>query len=363
MRVRYERWDDDLARRPRDRATLLRLFHYLVLRTGGDVEAALRALREMQRLGYLGAAFNLDEFRRELEEGDVVRREADGYHLTHRGERAIRRDALDRVFSSLRRAGPGEHRTADAGSGGELLAETRPYEFGDEPARIDSRQTLKNALRRGGIEDFTLAEPDFEVHETEHHTSCATVLLLDISHSMVLYGEDRFTPAKRVALALAELITTRYPKDSLDVVLFGDEAIEVPLSKIVYAEVGPYHTNTKAGLRMAQGILRRKKHANKQIFMVTDGKPSAIVESGRIYKNPIGLDPRIIQQTLQEAAACRRNRIVITTFMVARDAHLVEFVDQLTRINRGRAYYSSLQSLGEFLFVDYLQNRRRRVHG
>lgn len=361
MRVRYEKWDEDLARRLRDFAQLLALFHHLLLRTGGDVESTLRALRELQRQGYIDASVDLERFRAELEQGEIIRVEDGRFRLTRRGERDLRRDSLARIFSSLRKGGPGEHRIPDTGGGGELLAETRPYRFGDEPSTIDSRQTLKNAFARAGLEDVTIAEPDFEVHESEHHTSCATVLLLDVSHSMVLYGEDRFTPAKRVALALAELITTRYPKDDLSVVLFGDDAQEIAIGEIAYATVGPYHTNTKAGLELAQRILRRKKHANKQIFMVTDGKPSAIFENGRLFKNPFGLDPRIVSLTLQEAAACRRNRVVITTFMIAHDPDLVEFVERLTKINRGRAYYSSLENLGEFLFVDYLQNRRRKV--
>lgn len=361
MRVRYERWDEALARRLRDFRALMDLFRHLLLRAGGDVESALRILRELQRQGYIDQTVDLDAFRKQLADAELIRAEGDGLRLTGRGERDLRRDSLNRIFSSLRKAGPGEHRIDDPGAGGESLAETRPYQFGDEPSRIDSRQTLKNAFRRVGVDDLTLTEPDFEVHETEQHTSCATVLLLDISHSMVLYGEDRFTPAKRVALALAELITTRYPKDDLNVVLFGDEAVEIAIGEIAYASVGPYHTNTKAGLELAQRILRRKKHTNKQIFMVTDGKPSAIFERGRLYKNPIGLDPKIAALTLQEAASCRRSKVVITTFMIARDAYLVEFVEQLTRLNRGRAYFSSLDQLGEFLFVDYLRNRRRKV--
>ncbi len=361
MRVRYLEWDEEVARRLRDFAALMALFRYLLLRTGGDVEEALRMMRELQRQGYIDASVDLDRFRAALEEETMIRREGDQYSLTRRGERDLRRDSLDRVFTSLRKAGPGEHRITDTGVGGELLAETRPYQFGDEPSRIDSRQTIHNAIQRAGPGDIELTEPDFAVHESEHHTSCATVLMLDVSHSMVLYGEDRFTPAKRVALAMAELITTRYPKDSLSVVLFGDEAREISIGEIVYSEVGPFHTNTKAGLELAQRILRRKKHANKQIFMVTDGKPSAITERGRLYKNPIGLDPKIVNLTLQEAASCRRSRIVITTFMIARDPYLVDFVERLTRTNKGRAYYSSLESLGEFVFVDYLQNRRRRV--
>ena len=222
------------------------------------------------------------------------------------------------------------------------------------------QRTLQNSLIRTGAE-LRLGEQDFEVNETEHLTSCATVLLLDISHSMILYGEDRITPAKKVALALAELIQTRYPKDSLQVCLFGDDATEVKVEQLPYVGAGPYHTNTRAALQLAQRLLLRKKHPNRQIFMVTDGKPSAIHDGGKLYKNPFGLDPRIVGKTLEEAAACRRNRIMITTFMLTEEPALVDFVNKLTQINRGRAYFSSADNLGGSLFVDYLKNRKKKI--
>ena len=209
---------------------------------------------------------------------------------------------------------------------------------------------------------ITLAEDDFEVFETEHSSNCATVVMIDISHSMILYGEDRITPAKKVALALTELILTKYPKDSIDVLLFGDEAVEVPISEIPYVKVGPYHTNTKAGLDLAQRILRRRKHNNKQIFMITDGKPSALNEGGRLYTNSFGLDMKIVNRTLEEADRCRRAGIPITTFMLATDPLLVNFVEQLSQINRGRAFYSSPDRLGEYILADYIRNRRKFVH-
>ena len=187
------------------------------------------------------------------------------------------------------------------------------------------------------------------------------MLLLDISHSMILYGEDRITPAKRVALVLTELIQTRYPRDSLDLVLFGDEAQHVELSELPYVAVGPFHTNTRAGLQLARRILGRRKHANKQVFMITDGKPSAIYEDGQLYKNSFGLDPRIVNRTLDEAVLLRRHRIPITTFMVARDAYLQSFVQRLTELNHGRAYFASLRNLDEYLLVDFIRNRRRTV--
>ncbi len=200
------------------------------------------------------------------------------------------------------------------------------------------------------------------MHEEEHLTSCATVLAIDISHSMVLYGEDRFTPAKKVALAMVELIQSKYPKDSIDVLLFGDDASRVPISEISKAQVGPFHTNTKAGLALARKLLVHRKNPNKQVFLITDGKPSAIWEHGRLYKNPFGLDLKIVNRTLEEADACRRDGITITTFMIATDAYLVDFVDKLTKINRGRAYYASPYNLAEFLFTDYIKNRKKFLH-
>jgi uncharacterized protein with von Willebrand factor type A (vWA) domain len=210
----------------------------------------------------------------------------------------------------------------------------------------------------GGLE---LAEEDLEVHETEHLTACATIVAIDVSHSMILYGEDRITPAKQVALALTELITTKYPKDHLGVILFGDRAEPVELSDIPYIEAGPFHTNTRDALQLARSLLARKKQPNKQVFLITDGKPSAISEGGRIYKNPFGLDMKIVNRTLEEADQCRRQRIVITTFMIATDPLLTDFVEKLTQVNRGRAYFASPYNLGEFILADYIKNRRRRV--
>jgi Ca-activated chloride channel homolog len=240
------------------------------------------------------------------------------------------------------------------------LPETRPYAFGDELHHLDAARSLQNALRRTEGE-LDLAEEDLEVFETEHLTSCATVLAIDISHSMILYGEDRITPAKTVALALTELITTKYPKDDLQVLLFGDRAERIDLQDLPYVQAGPYHTNTREALELARGLLARQKQPNKQIFLITDGKPSALTENGRVYKNPFGLDLKIVNKTLDEADTCRRQKIVITTFMLATDPLLTDFVEKLTKINRGRAYFASPYQLGEFIFADYLKNRRRRV--
>ena len=361
MRFRYAQFDAEALRQLLAQRGLIELFNHLLLRTNGDVEEALRWMEQLRDRGYLPADFEAEAFRELLEREGLIREAPEGAELTPKGERRIRQDSLDLIFSALARGGEGDHPTTHEGGDGEPMAETRPYAFGDPAADIDVLASVKNAVGRTG--ELDLGEEDLEVHERHHQASCATVLLLDVSHSMVLYGEDRITPAKQVALALAELILTKYKRDALDVVLFGDDAEPVSIGDLPYVGAGPYHTNTRAGLRLAQDILGRRKHAQKQIFMVTDGKPSCIFdEAGRLYKNPFGLDPRIVVKTLDEAKACRRKRIVITTFMLAQDPDLVRFVEELTEVNRGRAYYASAERLGGFVFVDYIRNRRRMVH-
>ena len=343
-------------------ARLKALFEHLLLQTDGDVEEALRWLEQIgNRYGMFGERFDIEDFKRWLQDQRDVAPAPDGtLVLTGKGERSLRTSALDAIFSNLRKDAAGDHRVAAEGPGLERLPETRPYAFGDPTSTIATTETLSNAIRRGGIDEVTIEEADLAVHETEHASSCATVLLIDVSHSMVLYGEDRITPAKKVALALTELITTRYPKDALNVVLFGDDAWEVPLDRLPYCGVGPFHTNTRAGLRLARDILRTRRQANRQIFMITDGKPSCLTEpDGEIYKNPFGLDQRVVNKTLEEADACRRHGIPVTTFMLTEDPTLVDFVETFTRTNRGRAYYASPDHLGSFVFVDYIKNRRQ----
>jgi uncharacterized protein with von Willebrand factor type A (vWA) domain len=342
---------------------LRKLFDWLLIATDGDVDAALRQMERLSdRLGFFDAGTSAAQFRERLLREGVIDETADGrIVLTRKGERGIRRSALDRIFSRMKAGRAGDHRTPTEGSGGEALSEVREWRFGDAPFDIAVNPTLENAFRRVGLDDFSLQEEDIVVREKEHLTGCATVLLLDVSHSMVLYGEDRITPAKEVTLALLELIRTRYPKDSLHVAVFGDDAAEIPSDRIPYVTVGPFHTNTRAALQLAQRILATRKQPNKQIFLVTDGKPSAIHEEGRLYKNSWGLDTKIVNKTLDEATICRRRGIPITTFMVAQDAHLVRFVQRLTEINRGRAYYTGLDELGRFLFVDYVRNRKTRT--
>jgi uncharacterized protein with von Willebrand factor type A (vWA) domain len=361
MRHQYLYLDPELIRALLAGMDLLRLFNQLVLATGGDVEEAMDWMRYLQREGHISSEIDLEAFFASLEEQQLVGRDGEGgMQLTTGGERRIRRSAFEEIFSSMDRSGPGYHPIQATGEGIERQPETRPYKFGDDVHLLDSARSLQNSMRRNKGE-FHLAEEDLEVFETEHLTSCATVVAIDISHSMILYGEDRITPAKKVALALTELITTKYPKDHLSVILFGDRAEQVSLTDLPYINAGPFHTNTREGLQLARGLLARQKQPNKQIFLITDGKPSAITEGGRIYKNPFGLDMRIVNLTLEEADVCRRQKVVITTFMLATDPMLTQFVENLTQINRGRAYFASPYNLGEFILADYIRNRRRRV--
>ncbi|HUP65704.1 MAG TPA: VWA domain-containing protein [Thermoanaerobaculia bacterium] len=364
MRHRYSHLDPDLIRRLLAEIGLRRLFNQLLLQASGDVREAMRWMRALQQRGYLDPAIDLDAFFAQLQQEELFGRDGEGnLVLGPAGERHIRREALEEIFGGLRKSAAGHHSVERAGEGNEQLPETRRYRFGDDPMSIDGIRTIQNASRRGDpTRQISITEEDLEVHETEHASGCATVVMIDISHSMVLYGEDRITPAKKVALALTELILTKYPKDTIDVILFGDDATEVPISEIPYIDAGPYHTNTKAGLELAQNVLRRRKHTNKQIFMITDGKPSALHENGELYTNSFGLDMKIVNRTLEEAEKCRRARIPISTFMLATDPALVNFVDQLSRINRGRAFYSSTDRLGEYILADYIRNRRKFVH-
>jgi uncharacterized protein with von Willebrand factor type A (vWA) domain len=362
VRLRYSRWTPEAATDEQRLQQLISLFNYLVVQTSGDVNEALEWLKQLaEEYGLFDENLTLDDLIDKLREMGLVEEARSGLELTSRGIQRIRQDALHEIFTSLKKAPLGSHESPFTGKGVDRAGDTRKYSFGDQPTDIDLTSTLTNAFRRDGIDDFQLREEDLEVYETEHLASCATVLMIDVSHSMILYGEDRITPAKQVALALSELILTRFPKDYFAVVAFGDEANLISVHELPFLSAGPYHTNTRAGLQLARTLLRRCGAANRQVFMITDGKPSAINEpNGRLYKNSFGLDPRIVNKTLDEAVACRREHVPITTFMVARDPYLMNFVEELTKANQGRAYYSSLNNLSEYIFVDYIRNRRKR---
>ena len=364
MRFRYAKWDEQAGRRMAMRE-LTKLFTHLLTQSSGDVGKALKWMEYLgKRHGWLPDTAAMEEFREHLRDEGLIRENplTTLPELTDRGETRIRQDAFEELFTALRRdTVGGEHRTPHAGEGGERLPETRRYEFGDDMADIDFTRSIHNAVRSNGLEGFALAEDDLEVNQREQAASCATVMLVDVSHSMILYGEDRITPAKKVAMALAEYIRTRYPKDALEVGVFGDDARLVSIRDLPYISAGPYHTNTRAGLDLAMKVLAGKRQVNKQVFMITDGKPSAITENGMIYKNPFGLDPKIVNQTINHAVQLRRKDIVLTTFMLTDDPHLVDFVDRLTKANKGRAYYATLDRLGSFIFMDYVRNKKKRI--
>jgi Ca-activated chloride channel family protein len=270
---------------------------------------------------------------------------------------------LKDLMGSLGKSSFGRHDTRDLSTGVESGGASRAYEFGDT-LNLDISGTLFNAVRREGSKvPIELDYPDLMVHQTEYQSSCATVLLLDCSHSMILYGEDRFTPAKKVAMALSHLIRTQFPGDSLHLVLFHDSAEEMPLGELARVQVGPYYTNTREGLRLARRILGRQKKDMRQIVMITDGKPSALtLEDGRIYKNAFGLDPLVVTQTLEEVGRCRRSGILINTFMLASDYSLVHFVQKVTELCRGKAYFTTPYTLGQYLLMDYMQKKTRHIH-
>ena len=270
---------------------------------------------------------------------------------------------LQDLLGSLGKSSFGRHDTRDMATGVESGGASRPYEFGDT-LNLDISATLFNAVRREGARvPIPIEYQDLMVHQCEYQSSCATVVMLDCSHSMILYGEDRFTPAKRVALALAHLIRTQYPGDSLHLVLFHDSAEEVPLGELARVQVGPYYTNTREGLRMAQRILSRQRKDMKQIVMITDGKPSALtLEDGRIYKNAFGLDPLVVSQTLDEVAKCRKAGILINTFMLASDYSLVNFVQKVAQLCRGKAYFTTPYTLGQYLLMDFMSRKTKHIH-
>ncbi len=344
---------------------LLELFMQLLNKLSGDVGEALHWMNLLDNKFLLtDENYGMGDFIRDLKEKGFIREEQDGskrFQMTPKAEQTLRRKSLEEIFGKLKKAKRGSHRTKYSGMGDELTTDRRKYQFGDGIEQISMTDSLRNAQINHGIGDFRITEDDLEVVENEYQTQTSTVLMIDISHSMILYGEDRITPAKKVAMALAELITKQYPKDTLDIIAFGNDAFQIEIKDLPYLEVGPFHTNTAAGLEMAMDILRRRKNPNKQIFMITDGKPTCLKEGLNYYKNSFGLDRKIINRTLRLAGQCRKLNILITTFMIARDPYLQQFVREFTRVNNGKAFYASLDGLGEYLFEDYVHNRRRRV--
>jgi uncharacterized protein with von Willebrand factor type A (vWA) domain len=347
---------------------LFGIFKELITHTSGDFDEAIDWLRELDKEYKLtDEQYTIDDFIEDLKKKGYIRDElkedgTSGIGITAKTERAIRQQALDTIFGNLKRSGNGNHKTKHSGNGDEHTGEFREFHFGDSLERISLTESLRNAQINNGVADFMLTENDLVVEDTQYKSQMSTVLMIDISHSMILYGEDRITPAKKVAMALAELITTRYPKDTLDILVFGNDAWTIAIRDLPYLKVGPYHTNTVAGLQLAMDILRRKRNTNKQIFMITDGKPSCVREKdGSYYMNSNGLDEYIVDKCYTQAQQARKLHIPITTFMIASDPYLQKFVNRFTEANQGKAFYTGLKGLGEMIFEDYETNRKKRI--
>lgn len=355
--------------KPFDR--LFEIFTELITHTSGDFDEAIEWLRVLDKEYKLTTPeYTIDDFVEELRKRNYIKekkgKSGDGsMEITAKTERAIRQHALDQIFGNLQKTGNGNHTTKFSGKGDESTGEFRAYQFGDALDRIALTESLRNAQVNHGVDSgFQLTENDLVVEESYYKAQMSTVLMIDISHSMILYGEDRITPAKKVAMALTELIKTRYPKDTLDIIVFGDDAWQIEAKELPYLQVGPYHTNTVAGLQLALDILRRKRNTNKQIFMITDGKPSCLVESdGSYYKNSNGLDNYIVEKCYTMAQQARKLHIPITTFMIAQDAYLQRFIQEFTLANQGKAFYTGIQNLGQMIFEDYKTNRIKRLKG
>lgn len=348
---------------------LFDVFSELITHTSGDVDEALDWLNILDKEYKLTTEdYTMEDFIEDLKKKGYLREEIlpDGngqLSITAKTERVLRKNAMDQIFGNIRKNGAGNHKSKKSGQGDESTGEFRDFQFGDSLENISITESLKNAQINHGAGEFRLTEQDLVVEDTHHKSQMSTVLMIDISHSMILYGEDRITPAKKVAMALAELITTSYPKDTLDVIVFGNDAWPIKIKDLPYLNVGPYHTNTVAGLELAMDILRRKRNTNKQIFMITDGKPSCLrMPDGQYYKNSNGLDQMIVEKCYTMAAQARKMHIPITTFMIAQDPYLQSFVEQFTASNKGKAFFTGLKGLGEMIFHDYETNRKKRIN-
>lgn len=343
---------------------LLRIFKEILVYTSGDVADALSWMNEIDKEHQItDAQYGMGDFIQDLrQKGYLSDNPQNGqFEISAKMEQSIRQSALEEIFGQIKKSEKGEHQSHFTGQGDETAAEQRNYQFGDDLSQIAMTESLRNA--HGLLMDANafVKDEDLIIMEKEFKGQSSTVLMIDISHSMILYGEDRITPAKKVAMALSELIKRKYPKDTLDIIVFGDDAWQIEIKDLPYLKVGPFHTNTVAGLQLAQDILRRRKNKNKQIFMITDGKPSCLKENGSYYMNSFGLDRKIVNKTLNEAAICRRLKIPITTFMIAQDPYLQSFIEEFTETNKGKAFYTSLHGLGEYIFKDFENNKRKNL--
>lgn len=344
---------------------LLDLFTQLLTYTSGDVTEAMDWLNQLDRKFQLtNDEYGIGDFIDELKEkGYLDENPVTGqFNITSKTEQTIRKQSLEEIFGKLKKTKQGNHQTFKPGMGDEINPETRPFQFGDTLEQIDFTNSIRNAQINHGIDSFMMREDDLEIRETDFKTQTSTVLMIDISHSMILYGEDRITPAKKVAMALSELIQTKYPKDTLDIVVFGNDAWTIEVKDLPYLQVGPYHTNTVAGLELAMEILRRRKNPNKQIFMITDGKPTCLKIGKKYYKNSFGLDRKVVNRCINLAAQCKKLKIPITTFMIATDPYLQRFVQEFTETNNGKAFFASLDKLGAFIFKDFESGKGKTVY-
>lgn len=354
---------NEQSKTPFDR--LMEFFLQLLTYTNGDATEALQWLNELDRNYELtNNEYGMGDFVDDLKERGYLdeNRQTGEIKITPKTEQGIRKSSLEEIFGKLKKTKKGDHNTFKPGLGDELNPETRPFRFGDMLEQIDFTESIRNAQINHGLDSFSMQEDDLQIRETDFKSQTSTVLMIDISHSMILYGEDRITPAKKVAMALSELITTKYPKDTLDIVVFGNDAWPVEIKDLPYLQVGPYHTNTVAGLELAMDILRRRRNPNKQIFMITDGKPTCLKQGKRYYKNSFGLDRKITTRCLNLAAQCKKLKIPITTFMIASDPYLQRFVNEFTETNNGKAFFAALDHLGAFIFKDFESGKRKTVY-
>lgn len=348
---------------------LFEIFKELITHTSGDFDEAIDWLRELDKEYKLtDEDYTIDNFIEDLLKKSYIKQNnqkgsnGEGLSLTPKTEKLLREHALKQIFGKLKKSKTGNHKTQKIGQGEDNTGEYKAYQFGDPLEKIDITQSIKNAQIRSISNDFSIQHDDLVVEDNFFKTQMSTILMIDISHSMILYGEDRITPAKKVAMALAEMITTQYPKDTLDILVFGNDAWPISLKELPYLKVGPYHTNTVAGLELALDLLRRKKNTNKQIFMITDGKPSCLkMPDGNYYKNSVGLDESIIEKCYNMARQAKKLKIPITTFMIAQDPYLQQFVRTFTEINKGKAFFTGLKGLGQMIFEDYNKNRRKKL--
>ena len=347
---------------------LFEVFKELITHTSGDFDEAIEWLRELDEEYQLtDDKYTIEDFIEDLLDKGFIKAEIkpDGSErsmgITAKTEKILREYALKQIFGKLRKSGLGNHNTEYQGAGDDKSGELSSFQFGDSLENIVLTESIKNAQIHSGLGDFMITEDDLVVEKNHHKSQMSTVLMIDISHSMILYGEDRITPAKKVAMALAEFITTRYPKDTLDILVFGNDARPISIKELPYLQVGPYHTNTVAGLDLAMDMLRRKRNTNKQIFMITDGKPSCLkMPDGSYYKNSAGLDRSIVEKCYSMARQAKKIKVPITTFMIASDPYLKKFVQDFTIANNGKAFYTGLNNLGEMIFEDYEKNRKKR---